>query len=139
MPLDAPARKEVAHPAPINPRAIETGTIQKVLQQDQRPAFFRGNRGATDQVGRQANGVDGASIEFSPEGCGDLPYPATQAFNDGSAAIGTGPFLLESFRRGEGVDLVRNPDYWGEPAPWEKVTMKPLTSAGPRVAGPVFF
>ena len=85
-------------------------------------------------ISAKANGVDGASIKFSPEGCGDLPYPATQAFNDGSAAIGTGPFLLASYRRGEGVELVRNPNYWGEAAHWEKVTMKPLTSAGPRVA-----
>ena len=85
-------------------------------------------------ISAKANGVDGASIAFSPDGCGDLAYPATQAFNDGSAAIGTGPFLLESFRRGEGVTLVRNPDYWGEAAPWERVEMKPLTSAGPRVA-----
>ena len=85
-------------------------------------------------ISAKANGVDGASIEFSPEGCGDIAYPATQAFNDGSAAIGTGPFLMESFRRGEGVTFVRNPDYWGEPAPWERVEMKPLTSAGPRVA-----
>ncbi|GGC09694.1 peptide ABC transporter substrate-binding protein [Marivita lacus] len=85
-------------------------------------------------ISARANGVDGAAIEFSPEGCGDLNYPATQAFNDGSIAIGTGPFLLESFRRGEGIELVRNPDYWGEAAPWEKVTMLPLTSEGPRVA-----
>jgi peptide/nickel transport system substrate-binding protein len=85
-------------------------------------------------ISAKANGVDGPSIQFSPDGCGDLTYPETQAFNDGTAAIGTGPFLLESFRRGEGVTLVRNPDYWGEPAVWEKVEMKPLTSAGPRVA-----
>lgn len=85
-------------------------------------------------ISAKANGVDGASIDFSPEGCGDLAYPETQAFNDGSAAIGTGPFLLESFRRGEGVDLVPNPTYWGEAAPWARVTMKPLTSDGPRVA-----
>ncbi|MFN3147502.1 MAG: ABC transporter substrate-binding protein [Paracoccaceae bacterium] len=85
-------------------------------------------------ISAKANGVDGPSIAFSPDGCGDLAYPETQAFNDGSAAIGTGPFLLESFRRGEGVELVRNPGYWGEAAPWERVSMKPLTSDGPRVA-----
>ncbi len=85
-------------------------------------------------ISAKANGVDGASIQFSTEGCGDLAYPETQAFNDGSAAIGTGPFLLDSFRRGEGVTLVRNPNYWGAPAVWERVEMKPLTSAGPRVA-----
>ncbi len=85
-------------------------------------------------ISAKANGVDGASIDFSPDGCGDIAYPETQAFNDGSAAIGTGPFLLDSFRRGEGIDLVRNPAYWGDAAPWEKVSMKPLTSDGPRVA-----
>ena len=85
-------------------------------------------------ISARANGVDGSAIDFSPEGCGDLNYPATQAFHDTSAAIGTGPFLLESFRRGESVELVRNPDYWGEPAHWERVTMLPLTSEGPRVA-----
>ena len=86
-------------------------------------------------ISARANGVDVASLTFSPEGCGeDMPVPATQAFNDGTAAIGTGPFLLESFRRGEGIELVRNPDYWGEAAPWERVTMLPLTSEGPRVA-----
>jgi peptide/nickel transport system substrate-binding protein len=86
-------------------------------------------------ISARANGVDTSSLEFSTEGCGDdLPVPATQAFNDGSAAVGTGPFLLESFRRGEGIELVRNPGYWGEAAPWERVTMLPLTSDGPRVA-----
>lgn len=86
-------------------------------------------------ISARANGVDTSTLEFSTEGCGDdLPVPATQAFNDGTAAVGTGPFLLESFRRGEGIELVRNPDYWGEAAPWERVTMLPLTSDGPRVA-----
>lgn len=85
-------------------------------------------------ISARANGVDGSAIEFSVEGCGDLAYPATQDFNDGSAAIGTGPFLFESFRRGEGIVLTRNPGYWGEAAAWERVTMRPLTSAGPRVA-----
>lgn len=85
-------------------------------------------------ISAKANGVDGSAIEFSPEGCGDLNYPATQAFNDTSAAIGTGPFLMESYRRGEGITLVPNPDYWGEPAHWERVEIRPLTSAGPRVA-----
>ena len=85
-------------------------------------------------ISAKANGVDASTIDFSPDGCGDIAYPETQAFNDGSAAIGTGPFLMESFRRGEGVDLVRNRGYWGEAAPWERVSMKPLTSAGPRVA-----
>ena len=85
-------------------------------------------------ISARANGVDGSAITFSPDGCGEMNYPATQAFNDGSAAIGTGPFLLGSFRRGEGIELVRNDAYWGDAAPWASVTMLPLTSEGPRVA-----
>ncbi|MDO5529865.1 MAG: ABC transporter substrate-binding protein [Paracoccus sp. (in: a-proteobacteria)] len=85
-------------------------------------------------ISAKANGVNGEEIEFTPEDCGDIEYPTTQAFNDGSAAIGTGPFKLEAFRRGDSVTVVRNDDYWGEPAPWERVTYLPLTSDGPRVA-----
>ncbi|MDO5620346.1 MAG: ABC transporter substrate-binding protein [Paracoccus sp. (in: a-proteobacteria)] len=84
-------------------------------------------------ISAKANGVTGP-IDFSPEGCGDLAYPTTQDFNDGKAAVGTGPFLMTAYRRGEGITLERNPDYWGEAAPWDKVTIRPLTADGPRVA-----
>ncbi|MDO5656707.1 MAG: ABC transporter substrate-binding protein [Paracoccus sp. (in: a-proteobacteria)] len=85
-------------------------------------------------ISAKANGVSPDDIAFTPEGCGDIAYPSTQDFNDGSAAIGTGPFKLDAFRRGESVTVVRNDDYWGDAAPWEKVTYLPLTSDGPRVA-----
>ena len=85
-------------------------------------------------ISAKANGVDGKSIQFNKSGCGNIHYPGSPAFNDGKAAIGTGPFLLESFRRGEGVRLKRNPGYWGKAPAWDTVVMKPLTSAGPRVA-----
>jgi peptide/nickel transport system substrate-binding protein len=85
-------------------------------------------------ISAKANGVDGKSIRFTKEGCGNIPYPGSAAFNEGKAAIGTGPYLLESFRRGEGVRLKRNPRYWGNPATWDTVVLRPLTSDGPRVA-----
>jgi peptide/nickel transport system substrate-binding protein len=85
-------------------------------------------------ISAKANGVDGKSIRFTKEGCGNIAYPGSAAFNEGKAAIGTGPYLLESFRRGEGVRLKRNPGYWGTAPAWDTVVLKPLTSDGPRVA-----
>src|SRR5690606_5290193 len=38
----------------------------------------------------------------------------TGDFDAARAAIGTGPFRLESFARGDRVKLVRNDAYWGE-------------------------
>ena len=38
--------------------------------------------------------------------------------------VGTGPFLLEDWVQGDHVELVRNPDYWGEPVKLDKVTFK---------------
>ena len=85
-------------------------------------------------ISAKANGVDGKAIKFNKSGCENVKFPATADFNEGKAAIGTGPYLLERFRRGEGVRLKRNPNHWGTPARWDVVTMKPLTSPGPRVA-----
>lgn len=55
-------------------------------------------------------------------------------FNSGRAAIGTGPFKLVRFSRGDRVDLVRNPDYWGEKSSWSKVSLRIITSNAPRMA-----
>lgn len=85
-------------------------------------------------ISAKANGVDGASIAFSPDGCGDLDYPKSQDFNDGTAAIGTGKYKLVSYKRGEGVELARNENYWGNAPHWENISFLPLTSDGPRVA-----
>ena len=85
-------------------------------------------------ISAKANKVDGKSIVFNKSGCGNLNYPASSEFNEGKAAIGTGPYLLESFRRGEGVRLKKNPKYWGTAPEWDTIVMKPLTSDGPRVA-----
>lgn len=81
-----------------------------------------------------ANGVTG-DIGFSREGCtGTGEFPKTAAFNDGSKAIGTGPFKFKEFSRGEKIVLERNDNYWGDKAAWASVTLRPITSNGPRVA-----
>ncbi|MGL5734595.1 MAG: ABC transporter substrate-binding protein, partial [Beijerinckiaceae bacterium] len=50
-------------------------------------------------------------------------------------AIGSGPFKLVEYTRGTHVVLERNDNYWGTKPHWKKVTFRPLTNAGARVAG----
>jgi peptide/nickel transport system substrate-binding protein len=47
---------------------------------------------------------------------------ATAAFN--SRPVGTGPFILESWAKGEQIVLKRNPDYFGQVAATERLTWK---------------
>jgi peptide/nickel transport system substrate-binding protein len=49
--------------------------------------------------------------------------PATADGNK-SNPVGTGPFKFSRWVQGDRVELVRNPDYWGEPAKLDKVTFK---------------
>jgi peptide/nickel transport system substrate-binding protein len=63
------------------------------------------------------------------------PWPVVNTFNDGTAAIGTGPYKLKSYVRGSAIELERNPNYWGKAEPWESVRFVPVTNAGPRLAG----
>ncbi|MDR6873644.1 peptide/nickel transport system substrate-binding protein [Bosea sp. BE125] len=63
------------------------------------------------------------------------PWPAVNNFNDGTAAIGTGPYKLKSYVRGSAIELERNPSYWGPAEPWATVRFLPVTNAGPRLAG----
>jgi peptide/nickel transport system substrate-binding protein len=81
-----------------------------------------------------AKAAGGENVTFDKAGCKADSWPTTQAFNDGTLAIGTGPFKLAEYRKGERIVLERNPGYWGEKPEWDKVTFRPITSEGPRVA-----
>lgn len=81
-----------------------------------------------------AKAAGGEKVTFDKTGCKADSWPATQAFNDGTLAIGTGPFKLAEYRKGERIVLDRNPDYWGTKPEWDKVTFRPITSDGPRMA-----
>lgn len=77
-----------------------------------------------------------SGLTFTPEGCGkEGPWPSVADFNDGRAAIGTGPFRLRSYDRSGGIELVRNDTYWGDKPHWAEVRLRPVTAAGPRLAG----
>lgn len=58
----------------------------------------------------------------------------SEDFNAGRAAVGTGPFRLESFARGDRVNLVRNETYWGEKPAWARVTLRILPQDAARIA-----
>jgi peptide/nickel transport system substrate-binding protein len=55
-------------------------------------------------------------------------------FASGKAAIGTGPFKLVSYSRGEQMVLERSQTYWGEKPPWQRVTSRVITNESARVA-----
>ena len=58
----------------------------------------------------------------------------TAQFNDGTAAIGTGAFVLKESTPGGRIVLARNPDWWGAPLPWDQVTLIAATDDGGRLA-----
>ncbi|PNQ99111.1 peptide ABC transporter substrate-binding protein (plasmid) [Azospirillum argentinense] len=81
-----------------------------------------------------AKAAGGEAVTFDKAGCKADSWPTTQAFNDGSLMIGTGPFKHKSYTKGDRQVLERNPDYWGPQAAWDTVVFRPITSDGPRVA-----
>ncbi|MBI3709216.1 MAG: ABC transporter substrate-binding protein [Proteobacteria bacterium] len=81
-----------------------------------------------------ANGA-GDAIEFDRAGCrGVGTFPKSEDFNSGKAMIGTGPFKLVQYARGERIVLERNEGYWGEKPIWQAVTFLPLSKGASRVA-----
>ncbi|WP_274425373.1 ABC transporter substrate-binding protein [Chelativorans sp. YIM 93263] len=75
------------------------------------------------------------TVTFTEDGCEGMgTLPASNDFNSPDVAAGTGPYMLDEFTRGSQIVLTRNEDYWGEAPDWERIVMRPITSAGPRVA-----
>lgn len=60
---------------------------------------------------------------------------ATADYNDGKAAIGTGPFRLASWARGDKIMLARNESWWNAARPaWDNVTIRYVKSPPSRLA-----
>ncbi len=59
---------------------------------------------------------------------------STEDFNNGKAAIGTGPFKFLRYARGDRIELARFDSYWGTRPTWEKVTFRVIASDPSRVA-----
>ena len=78
------------------------------------------------QLPRDMSGVIIISSEFEKA--------STQDFNDGKAAIGTGPYKLVKWNQGQDLQLTRNDNYWGDKPAWENVTEVVLPNDGARTA-----
>jgi peptide/nickel transport system substrate-binding protein len=59
---------------------------------------------------------------------------ATEDYNSGKAAIGTGPYKFAEYIPNQRVVFKANYGYWGGEEPWDKVTFKILTNSSARVA-----
>jgi len=59
---------------------------------------------------------------------------STQDFNSLRATIGTGPYRIVEYARGQRIVLEANPRHWAGAPAFERVTVRPITANGPRVA-----
>lgn len=55
-------------------------------------------------------------------------------FDRGKAAVGTGPYKLARFARGDRIEFTRHDDYWGGRLPWDRLTLLILPSDPVRTA-----
>lgn len=77
-----------------------------------------------------ANDISTIRIISNETGCG----AATEDFNSGAAAVGTGPFKFVSYKPGESIVVKRNEDYWGKAPIWSEIEFRPISSGPSRVA-----
>ncbi len=58
----------------------------------------------------------------------------TNDFNDGRAAIGTGPFKFVQYVQGDRIVVARNDNYWGDKPYWQKATLRIIPANPTRIA-----
>jgi peptide/nickel transport system substrate-binding protein len=58
----------------------------------------------------------------------------TEQLNAGEGLVGTGPYKLVEWVRGDHLTMVRNAHYWGPKPMFEKVVFRPMTNGSARVA-----
>ncbi len=76
--------------------------------------------------------IDLSQIFIIPRGLGD--EPATEDFNNGKNAIGTGPYRFVSYKPGERIEMERNETYWGPKPHWKKLNYRIVSNDGARTA-----
>jgi len=75
---------------------------------------------------------DLAAVDIIPKAVAEKA--ATEDFNSGKAAIGTGPYKFVEFIPNQRIVLKANYAYWGGEEPWDTVTFKMLSNPAARVA-----
>ncbi|MEM9148181.1 MAG: ABC transporter substrate-binding protein [Pseudomonadota bacterium] len=118
---------ERAPNVPNSPSSFATYTKGKTVE---KVDAFTVHIKTADPYPLMANDVSTIPIVSSETGCG----ATTEQFNDGSAAIGTGPFKFTSYSPGDSIVLEANAGYWGGAPSWSSVTFKPIKAGPARVA-----
>lgn len=59
---------------------------------------------------------------------------ATEDFNSGRVAVGTGPYRVLSHRNGDRIEFERNDAYWGDKPAYARVTYRMITNDASRTA-----
>jgi peptide/nickel transport system substrate-binding protein len=84
------------------------------------------NFGIASPKALQEFGADEGTVDedgvFHPTGTFGTEHP-----------IGTGPFMFESWTRGDRLELVRFDDYWGEPAKIDRLIFRPIPDNAARL------
>ena len=114
---DAPAKLR------INPRKEWYANVEAVEAPDPHTVVFRLKRPQPSLVAMLASG-------YSPVIPAHVPIPEHR-----SRCIGTGPFKFKEWKRGQSVELVRNPDYFVKGRPYlDGVRYTVIVERGTRVA-----
>jgi peptide/nickel transport system substrate-binding protein len=110
----------------------DPGTL--VVRTAEPQPFLPNNLSILGILSAEANGAPDVRYKEGG-GCENMGTPPKSAdFNEPGKAVGTGPYKLANYTRGTHVILERNDAYWGAKPHWQRVTFRPTTSAGPRVA-----
>lgn len=59
---------------------------------------------------------------------------ATEDYNSGKVAFGTGPYRFVRYVPGDRIELERNDAYWGEREPWQRVNYRIIVNDAARTA-----
>jgi peptide/nickel transport system substrate-binding protein len=76
--------------------------------------------------------VELASIQIISRHVGE--GAATEDYNSGRAAIGTGPYRIGSYRPGDRTEFTRNDNYWRGAEPWARVSYRFIANDASRTA-----
>ena len=76
--------------------------------------------------------IDLTQVFIIPHGLG--PMPATEDFNSGKDAIGTGPYRMLSYKSGDRVELERNDAWWGPKPYWQHISYRMIPNDAARSA-----
>jgi peptide/nickel transport system substrate-binding protein len=76
--------------------------------------------------------ADLSQVFIIPHGLG--PEPATEDFNSGKDAIGTGPYRAVSYKPGDRIAMERYDGYWGARPHWQAVNYRIVSNDAARTA-----